>query len=102
MRQQVHTETDHYYATTISPAPREDGHMEREQRWLLVCDQLREPRRSWLSRTARIHGYVAPALPEQRRDQDQRPFRTFAEAEEACDEVIEHLATLDDLRWSKQ
>jgi hypothetical protein len=30
------------------------------------------------------------------------PFRTFAEAEEACDEVIEHLATLDDLRWSKQ
>ena len=30
------------------------------------------------------------------------PFRTFAEAEEACDKVIEHLAALDDLRWSKQ
>jgi hypothetical protein len=30
------------------------------------------------------------------------PFRTFAEAEEACDTVIEHLAALDDMRWSRQ
>jgi hypothetical protein len=30
------------------------------------------------------------------------PFRTFAEAEEACDKVIEHLAALDDMRWSRQ
>jgi hypothetical protein len=64
--------------------------MEREQRRLFVCDQLCEPQRSRLSRTNRswrpIHHQKTSAITI-----GGSPFKTLAEAEEACEAMLGHL-----------
>jgi hypothetical protein len=66
--------------------------MERDERWLFVCDQLCEPRRSWSTWSPGLHGVVASAQSEPDCHQiTGSPFKTFADAENACDTMFAYL-----------
>jgi len=55
----------------IPSGRRGHGNMERKRRRLFVRDQLRKSHRTRLSRTCRLCGVMASALPEPWRDQDR-------------------------------
>ena len=66
--------------------------MERERARLLIRNQQREQQRSWPPRAAGLCSFLAPHQFQQDGHRvGGSPFRTFAEAEKACEAMLVHL-----------